>query len=523
MESNTIRPIRRLLIANRGEIALRIMRTCREMGIATLAVYSEADRLSPHVLFADEAYCVGPPPSRDSYLRGDYLIELALQHQADAIHPGYGFLSERSEFAQAVEDAGLLLVGPSARSMELMGNKLAAKHTVAEYNIPMVPGSPGAINDPEKALEVARQIGFPVLLKAAAGGGGKGMRIVESADTFADQLQRAQSEARSAFGDDSVFVEKYVSSPRHIEIQLIGDQHGNVVYLFERECSVQRRHQKLVEEAPSSCLTPEIRRAMGEAAVRVAKACGYYNMGTVEFLVDDQLNYYFLEMNTRLQVEHTVTELITGLDLVRHQIRVAEGHPLPFTQEELQIRGHAIELRVCAEDPLQQFLPDTGRLVRYRRPQGPGIRVDDGFREGMEVPVHYDSMLSKLVVHAATRDEAIERMIRAIQEYEIQGVATTLPFGLFVMRHEAFRTGNFDTGFIARYFREELLYPAPTKEQQLAAALTAAWLKDAAGDSGRTPAGDNAQPVSGATPAPSPGVPPSDASRFTPWRINRGF
>jgi len=522
MTAPIIRPIRRLLIANRGEIALRIIRSCREMGISSIAIYSEADRLSPHALLADEAYCVGPAPSRESYLRADYIIELAIRHKADAIHPGYGFLSERSEFARAVEEAGLILVGPSARSMELMGNKLSAKHTVADFNIPMVPGSPGAINDSREALEVAQNIGFPVLLKAAAGGGGKGMRIVQSADEFSDQLQRAQSEALSAFGDDAVFIEKYVAAPRHIEIQLIGDQHGHVVYLFERECSIQRRHQKLIEEAPSSCLTPDVRRAMGEAAVRVAQACGYYNAGTVEFLVDEHLNFYFLEINTRLQVEHPVTEMITGLDLVRLQIRVAEGHPLPISQDNLQIHGHAIELRVCAEDPQQQFLPDTGILKRYRRPQGPGVRVDDGFREGMEVPVHYDSMLSKLVVHAGNRDEAIERMTRAIQEYEIRGVANTLSFGLFVMRHPAFRTGNFNTGFISQYFQENSLHPQPSEEQLTAAALAAALHHE-------QPSGVEEEGRTFSSPAATnlPGTPVAQKvgtqTAHTPWRINRGF
>jgi acetyl-CoA carboxylase biotin carboxylase subunit len=530
MDTPSIRPIRRLLIANRGEIALRIMRTCREMGITSIAIFSEADRLSPHALYADEAYCVGPPPSRDSYLRGDYIIELALKHKADAIHPGYGFLSERSEFARSVEEAGLILVGPSARSMELMGNKLSAKHTVANFQIPMVPGSPGAITDPKLALVVAQEIGFPVLLKAAAGGGGKGMRIVESSAEFSEQLQRAQSEALSAFGDGAVFIEKYVAAPRHIEIQLIGDQYGNIVYLFERECSIQRRHQKLVEEAPSSCLNPEVRRAMGEAAVRVAQACGYHNAGTVEFLVDAQLNFYFLEMNTRLQVEHPVTELITGLDLVRLQIRVAEGHPLPIQQEQIQIHGHAIELRVCAEDPQQQFLPDTGILERYRRPQGPGVRIDDGFREGMEISVHYDSMLSKLVVHAGQRDEAIQRMIRAIQEYEIQGVATTLPFGLFVMQHPAFQAGQFDTSFIAKYYNESNLYNQPSDEQLFSAALTAALQHEqASGVQGAMKA--SSLPTS--PPTSSPTSPPenkhpvesdwNNKPGFAPWRINRGF
>lgn len=444
--------IRKILVANRGEIALRVMRTAREMGIQTIAVFSEADRLSPHVRFADEAICIGPPPSNQSYLRGDYLIQLCKEHGADAIHPGYGFLSENAAFARAVEQAGLTLIGPSAASMDMMGNKLSAKHAVKDFNIPMVPGTEGAITDLNEARKVAENIGFPVLIKAAAGGGGKGMRIVEASEEFDEQCKLAQNEARSAFSDDAVFIEKYIASPRHIEIQIMGDKHGQVLYLFERECSIQRRHQKLVEEAPSSCLTPAIRKAMGEAAVRVAKACDYYGAGTVEFLVDENLNFYFLEMNTRLQVEHPVTEMITGLDLVEMQIRVAQGEKLTIKQEDLAINGHSLELRICAEDPANNFLPDIGKLERYIRPQGPGIRVDDGFEQGMDVPIMYDPMIAKLIVHAPTRDQAIARMLRAISEYDIRGFATTLPFGAFAFNHEAFRTGKFDTQFIARYF-----------------------------------------------------------------------
>lgn len=440
------------MVANRGEIALRVMRTAHELGIKTVAVFSEADRNSPHVLFANEAYFIGPAPSNQSYLRGDYLIELCLKNGIDAIHPGYGFLSENAVFAKMVEEAGLILVGPSALSMELMGNKLSAKKAVSGFNIPMVPGTPGAISDMQEARKLAEQIGFPVLLKAAAGGGGKGMRVVNAATEFEEQLRLAQNEARSAFGDDAVFIEKYIGSPRHIEIQIMGDQHGNIVYLFERECSIQRRHQKLVEEAPSSCLSPEIRKEMGEAAVRVAQACSYYGAGTVEFLVDEELNYYFLEMNTRLQVEHPVTEMITGLDLVRLQIMVAEGQKLPFEQADLSINGHSIELRICAEDPRNNFLPDIGKLERYIRPQGAGVRVDDGYEQGMTIPIQYDPMIAKLVVHAETRELALDRMIRAIGEYDIRGFATTLPFGAYVMQHPAFRTGKFDTKFIEKYF-----------------------------------------------------------------------
>jgi acetyl-CoA carboxylase biotin carboxylase subunit len=507
--------INKLLVANRGEIALRVMRSAREMGISTVAVYSEADRNSPHVLFADEAYCLGPAPSSQSYLRGDAIIALCKEKGVDAIHPGYGFLSENAGFAKAVEDAGLILVGPSAHSMNVMGNKLSAKHAVEDFHIPMVPGTPGAITDVTEAKKIAEKIGFPVLLKAAAGGGGKGMRVVNASEEFEEQLRLAQSEARSAFADDAVFIEKYIGSPRHIEIQLIGDQHGHVVYLFERECSIQRRHQKLVEEAPSSCLTPEIRKAMGEAAVRVAKACGYYNAGTVEFLVDEELNYYFLEMNTRLQVEHPVTELITGLDLVRLQILVAEGEKLPFTQDDLRIHGHAIELRVCAEDPRNNFLPDIGKLERYIRPQGAGVRVDDGYEQGMDIPIHYDPMIAKLVVHAETRELAMDRMIRAISEYDIRGFATTLPFGAFVMQHKAFRTGQFDTKFIERYFDAGKL-DSTDEELTQVALLAAALLNQEA------PLALNATPAT-ASAASNNTNSNNFAGNMNAWRMRRGF
>ncbi len=486
--------IHKLLVANRGEIALRVMRTAREMGIQTVAVFSEADRLSPHVRFADEAFCIGPAPSNQSYLRGDHLIQLSLQHGVDAIHPGYGFLSENAGFARAVEAAGLLLVGPSAGSMDMMGNKLSAKNAVKNFDIPMVPGTEGAIVDLHEARLVAEQIGFPVLIKAAAGGGGKGMRIVEEIAGFDEQCRLAQSEARSAFGDDAVFIEKYIGSPRHIEIQIMGDKHGHVVYLFERECSIQRRHQKLIEEAPSSCLTPEVRKAMGEAAVRVAKACNYYGAGTVEFLVDEKLNFYFLEMNTRLQVEHPVTEMITGLDLVALQIKVAEGEALPFRQEDLQINGHSLELRICAEDPANNFLPDIGTLERYIRPQGPGIRVDDGFEQGMEVPVMYDPMIAKLIVHAPTREQAIARMLRAIGEYDIRGFATTLPFGKFAFDHPAFRSGNFDTHFIGHHFTPDMLQSSEAETASVAA-LTG-FLFGEPGEKKQVAASTNGQAVS---------------------------
>lgn len=471
-----MKQIKKLLVANRGEIAIRVMRTCREMGIRTVAVYSDADRNALHVRYADEAYRLGPPPSRESYLLADKIIEICKEHKVDAVHPGYGFLSERSEFATKLEEAGIIFVGPSAASMDLMGSKIASKQAVADFGVPLVPGLKEAITDIEAAKKVATEIGFPVLIKASAGGGGKGMRIVNNVDEFESQMHMAQSEALSSFGDGSVFIEKYVAAPRHIEIQLMADNHGNVCYLFERDCSIQRRHQKLVEEAPSKVLTPELRKQMGEAAVNVAKAANYSGAGTVEFLLDENLNFYFLEMNTRLQVEHPVSELITGLDLVKEQIRVAEGHPLSFKQEDLKINGHALELRICAEDPTNNFLPDIGTLSTYKVPQGPGIRVDDCMEEGMEIPIHYDNMIAKLIVWADTRDNAIEKMKRAITEYRISGVANTLQFGYWVMKNEHFINGNFDTKFIDNYFKPEYLQMPYDQNLEEALGLVAAYV-----------------------------------------------
>ncbi len=468
----------KILIANRGEIALRIMRTAREMGIKTVAVYSDADRESLQVRYADEAVCIGPAPSSQSYLVIDKIIDAALKTGAQAIHPGYGFLSENASFARAVKAAGLILIGPSPEAMDLMGNKLTAKAAAKEYNIPMVPGTDYALTDIKAAKKVAKEVGFPILIKAAAGGGGKGMRIVEEESQFEEMLNRAVGEAQSAFGDSAVFIERYVGSPRHIEVQVLGDQHGNIVYLFERECSVQRRHQKVVEEAPSSLLTPELRKEMGECAVRVAKACNYTGAGTVEFLMDEKLNFYFLEMNTRLQVEHPVTEMITGVDLVKEQILIAEGKPLSFKQEDLKINGHAMEVRVYAEDPLNDFLPDIGKLVRYVRPQGPGVRVDDGFEEGMDIPIYYDPMIAKLITWGENREQSIQRMIRAIDEYIIVGCETTLPFGKFVMQHEAFVSGNFDTHFVKHFFTPEKLTATINESEAEAAALVAYFLQN---------------------------------------------
>lgn len=465
--------IKKLLVANRGEIALRIMRSVRELGIQTVAVFSEADRNALHVRFADEAVCIGPPPSAQSYLVMDKIIQAALQTKSDAIHPGYGFLSENEDFAAKVREAGLIFIGPSPESIELMGSKLAAKAAVAKFNVPLVPGTSEPISDIKAAKKISKEIGYPILIKASAGGGGKGMRIVETEADFENQMERAVSEATSAFGDGSVFIEKYVTQPRHIEFQIFGDQHGNVVHLFERECSIQRRHQKVIEEAPSSILTPALRKQMGEAAVNVAKAAKYYNAGTVEFIVDENKNFYFLEMNTRLQVEHPVTELISGLDLVKLQIKVAEGEKLPFKQEDLTLRGHAIEVRVYAEDPANNFLPDIGTLKTYKRPQGHGIRVDDGFEQGMTVPFYYDPMIAKMICHDETRERAIEKTIRAIDEYEITGLETTLGFCRFVMTHEAFRSGNFDTKFVEKYFTPEVLESIPIEEEEILASLLA--------------------------------------------------
>lgn len=463
--------MKKILIANRGEIALRIMRTAKRMGIKTVAVYSEADRHAPHVRYADEAILIGAAPSAQSYLKIDTIIQAAQLVNADAIHPGYGFLSENAVFAQQVEANGITFIGPSPYSIEIMGSKLAAKDAAKRYQIPMVPGLEEAITDIEKAKTVAAAIGYPILIKASAGGGGKGMRIVESANEFEAQMERAISEAVSAFGNGAVFIEKYVTSPRHIEIQVLADQYGNTVHLFERECSIQRRHQKVVEEAPSSILTPAIREAMGEAAVKVAKACNYRGAGTVEFLLDADFNFYFLEMNTRLQVEHPVTEMITGIDLVEQQIRVARGETLAFQQSDLHIKGHAVELRVYAEDPLNQFLPSTGRLETYQKPHGEGIRVDDGYEQGMDIPIYYDPMIAKLIAYDKDRPAAIQRLRQAIQQYNIQGVATTLPFGKFVCEHEAFLNGTFDTHFVKQYYSPELLLQHQATETKLAALL----------------------------------------------------
>jgi acetyl-CoA carboxylase biotin carboxylase subunit len=468
----TKRRIKKVLIANRGEIAVRVIRTCRELGIETVAVFSEPDRLAPHVRLAGEAYAIGPAPSSQSYLVFDKILDAARRSGADAIHPGYGFLSENAAFAEACAEAGLLFIGPPPPAIRAMGDKTAARLLMQEAGVSMAPGALDALDDVDEAAALAGEIGYPVIIKAAAGGGGKGMRVVEEPEDFARAMALARSEAQSAFGDGRVFVEKYIRRPRHIEFQILADSHGHTVHLFERECSIQRRHQKVIEEAPSSILTPEVRAQMGEAAVRAARSCGYVNAGTVEFLVDSELNFYFMEMNTRLQVEHPVTESITGLDLVAEQIRIAEGEALGYTQDDLAMHGHAVECRLYAEDPANHFLPDPGRLLRHAPPSGFGVRVDAGVEQGGEVLIHYDPMIAKLITWGRTRAEAIGRMERALAEYDVAGVRTTLPFCRFVMQHPAFRDGDFSTHFVTRHFDPAALHGLDA-ETDRAAALAA--------------------------------------------------
>ena len=461
--------MKKILVANRGEIAIRVMSTAQKMGIKTVAVYSTADRNAPHVKFADEAVLIGEAPSNQSYLLGDKIIEVAKSLNVDGIHPGYGFLSENADFAELCEKNNITFIGPKSHAIRVMGSKLAAKDAVKDYDIPMVPGTDQAITDIPEAKKIAKTIGFPILIKASAGGGGKGMRVVEKEDEFESQMNRAISEAVNAFGDGSVFIEKYVGSPRHIEIQVMADTHGNVIHLFERECSIQRRHQKVVEEAPSVVLTPELREEMGQAAIKVAKACDYVGAGTVEFLLDENKNFYFLEMNTRLQVEHPVSEIIAGVDLVELQIKVARGQALEIQQSDLKINGHALELRIYAEDPLNDFLPSVGHLDVYKLPEGKGIRVDNGFEQGMDIPIYYDPMLAKLITYGKTREEAMQLMRQAIADYDVKGIATTLPFGTFVFNHEAFKSGNFDTHFVKKYYSPEALKQDAEHEAKLAA------------------------------------------------------
>jgi acetyl-CoA carboxylase, biotin carboxylase subunit len=444
---------RKVLVANRGEIALRVIRACRELGIRTVAVYSEADRESLHVRFADDDVCIGPPQARDSYLNIPRLIAAAEITGADAIHPGYGFLAENAEFAEICARSDIVFIGPSAEQIRLMGDKAVARRTMASVGVPTVPGSAGAVEDTDEAVSLAHEIGFPVLIKAAAGGGGKGMRVAHDEATFGAQLQMAQNEARSAFGDPSVYMEKYLSRPRHIEIQIIGDHHGNIVHLGERECSLQRRHQKLVEEAPSVALTPELRERMGEAAIRGARAIGYFSAGTVEFLLDEDGSFYFMEMNTRIQVEHPVTELVTGVDLVKEQIRVAAGEHLSLTDTP-ELRGHAIECRINAEDPKRNFAPSPGQITSFHPPGGPGVRVDTHVYAGYFVPPYYDSLIGKLIVHGNTRDEALVRARIALESFIIEGVHTTIPFLLELLHDDDVVAGRLDTKLVERRMAE---------------------------------------------------------------------
>lgn len=474
--------INKILIANRGEIALRIMRSAREMQLLTVAVYSEADKMAPHVYYADEAICIGPAEASQSYLSISKIIAACRQTGADAVHPGYGFLSENAAFASALAEAGILFIGPSAASIATMGNKLRSKQAAQSMGVPLVPGGSALIHDLHEAQKEALNIGYPIMIKASAGGGGKGMRIVYQPADLEEQLLRARSEALNAFGEDSVFMEKFITNPKHIEVQILGDQHGNILHLFERECSVQRRNQKVLEEAPSPVISPTQRKLLGDAAINVARSCDYYSAGTVEFILDDQGQFYFLEMNTRLQVEHPVTEMITGLDLVKEQIRIAQGQSLPYKQEDLTIHGHSIEVRIYAEDPKNEFLPDTGQLTCYKPPLGPGIRVDDGYEALMSIPIYYDPMIAKLIVHGQNRKEAIDRMLRALQEFRIEGVTTSIPFCQWVLQHHAFLNGSFTTRFIEQYFNaSELDQSIPEEILNIGVLVAKNWFQSPSG------------------------------------------
>jgi acetyl-CoA carboxylase biotin carboxylase subunit len=502
----------KVLVANRGEIALRVVRACHELGVKAVAVYSEADARAPHVREADEAVLLGPAPSSESYLKGDAIIAAARQTGAEAVHPGYGFLSEREWFARAVRDAGLVWVGPPAEAIAAMGSKTAARTLAIKAGTPVVPGTTTALRDAAEAAEVAEQFGYPVLLKAAAGGGGKGMRVVHKRSELASSLQAAQREAKNAFGDDAVYVEKYIVGPRHVEIQVLGDQHGRMLHLGERECSIQRRHQKMIEEAPSVAVTPELRGRMGAAAVAAAQAAGYTNAGTCEFLLDASGQFYFLEMNTRIQVEHPVTELVTGIDLVQWQLRIAAGEKLPFVQEEITPRGWAIECRITSEDPSNGFLPSTGRVTFLHLPGGPGVRWDGGIEKGSEITLFYDPMLAKLIVHAPTREQAIARMHRALLELTIEGVDTSRDFHLRMMENVDFRRGDFGIQWLERHL-DALLGQQPPVDSVTRAAIAAALLAER----------DRSARRSAVTPGAAPGAASQDGPRDSTWlRVARG-
>ncbi len=479
-----------MLIANRGEIAVRVIRACREMGIQTVAVYSDADRGALHVRMADEAFRVGPASSRESYLIIDRIIEAAKASKAEAIHPGYGFLAENAAFAKACETAGVTFIGPSAESIGLMGSKVESRRAASHYGVPMVPGTLDPVESEDEARRIAKTIGYPIMLKASAGGGGKGLRFVRNDDEMESALRNTRSEAMSAFGDAAVYIEKFVEQPRHVEIQVLADRHGNAIYLGERECTIQRRHQKVIEECPSPIMNPDLRSRMGEAALKVVRAANYFNAGTVEFLVDRHLEFYFLEMNTRLQVEHPVTEMVTGVDLVKQQLLVASGGKLGLRQEDIVMRGSAIECRVYAEDPDNNFFPSPGRISLLRTPSGPGVRDDSGVYEGWTVPIDYDPLISKLVAWGATREEARTRMLRALREYQVEGIKTNILFFREILDHPEFCKGDFDTGFIDRWLKDRNGIPALAEADRdialLAAALHHSTRSAAAGES--TPA-----------------------------------
>jgi acetyl-CoA carboxylase, biotin carboxylase subunit len=471
---------RKVLIANRGEIAVRVIRACHELGIPTVAVFSEADRQALHVRSAVEAACIGPAPSKESYLRGERIIDVARERGADAIHPGYGFLSENAAFAQQVIDAGLIWIGPPPSAIDAMGSKIGSRLRMIAAGVPVVPGTTEPLTDVDEALRIAADIGYPVMLKASSGGGGKGMRRVDGPDELASALRAARSEAASSFGDDAVYVEKLVLEPRHVEVQVLADHHGTTLHLFERDCSIQRRNQKVVEESPCPVLQPETRAAMTAVAVQAARAVGYQGAGTVEFLLGGDGSFYFLEMNTRLQVEHPITEMVTGVDLVQAQLRIAGGEPLWFGQGDLHQRGHAIELRVYAEDPTDNWAPSPGRVTGYREPGGPWVRVDGGVYQGGEVPIYYDPMVAKLVVWGQTRDEAIRRAMRALRDYRVRGIRTSIPFFRGLLQDPDFQAGRATTAFLSPERMERLRQVVQNEEVAVLAAAIAAFERDAA-------------------------------------------